>query len=66
MIKFAQDIEKIDILEIKEYVVNSFFTHILNDKSFKQQELNDLHKFFIAHKMRLLIILFIYQSIKSV
>ena len=51
MIKFAQDINKMNIDEIKESIVDSFFTHIIENKSFKQQELNDIHKLLIAHKV---------------
>ncbi len=50
MIKFAQDINKTNIDEIKEFVIDSFFTHVVENKAFKQQELNDIHKLLIAHK----------------
>ena len=50
MSKFLQDIEDKNISKMKEFLLDSFFSHICSDKLFNNKELNNIHKFFIASK----------------
>ena len=50
MSKFLQDIEDKNASKMKEFLLDSFFSHICSDKLFNNKELNNIHKFFIASK----------------
>ena len=50
MSKFLQNIEDKDISKMKEFLLDSFFSHICEDKLLNNKELNNIHKASIATK----------------
>ncbi len=50
MTKVAQNIKNTTYEQIREYLINSFFSHICEDKTLKQQDINLVHKQSIALK----------------
>ena len=50
MSKILHDIEDKQILKMKEFLLDSFFSHICNDKLLNNKELSNIHKTAIATK----------------
>lgn len=50
MSKFLQNIEDKNISKMKEFLLGSFFSHVLEDKLFNNKELNNIYKHLIATK----------------
>ena len=49
--KVLQNIEDKTICKMREFLLDSFFSHICKDKLLNNKELNNIHKHFIAVKL---------------